>query len=346
MAIFAALAAAFLFGISAPLAKVLLRTIDPWALAALLYLGSGCGLVLLRALRGRFAVELDREQWRWLAIATAIGGVVAPILLMSALRQMPASEASLLLNAESVFTTLLAWRFFGENAGARVAAGLVAIVAGAVVIGWPTNAQAGIGGVVPTLAVLGTCLAWALDNNLMRRVSLADVTDVAMLRGLAAGTTNLVLAFAHGASLPEPSGVASAMTLGFFSYGGSLSLYVYSLRHLGAARSGACFAVAPFFGAAIALLLLHEPLTAALAVSAILMAAGVALTVAEPHAHQHTHERMEHVHEHVHGTGDLHHEHVHEPPVPAGTRHSHPHRHDRLTHTHPHFPDAHHQHVH
>ncbi len=340
----ASLSAALLFGAGTPLAKLLLAQASPWLLAALLYLGSGLGLALLRRLRRAPPVRLDRGDAGWLAAAIAAGGVAGPVLLMLGLAGMPASAASLLLNAEAVFTALLAWFVFRENVDRRVALGMLAIVAGGLVLAWP--GRMGWPQWQPALYVVAACLAWAIDNNLTRKVALVDASWIAMAKGLAAGATNLVLALALGAAWPPLPVVGAAALVGFASYGASLALFVVGLRELGTARTGAYFSVAPFFGAVLAIALLGEAVTAPLLAAGVLMAIGVALHLSERHAHRHVHEPMEHVHEHVHGAGDLHHEHVHEPAVAPGTRHSHPHRHEPMVHDHPHFPDAHHRHGH
>jgi len=344
----AALAAAVLFGASTPLAKPLLGQTSPWLLAALLYLGSGLGLWLLRRLRKAPTVRLAAGERWWLAGAIVAGGMVAPVLLMLGLSRMPASGVSLLLNAEGVATALLAWFAFKENFDRRIALGMLAIVAGSVVLTWP-DADAASGGVAswwPSLAVLGACLAWGLDNNLTRKVSLTDASYIAMSKGLAAGATNLLLALIAGAQWPGAATVLAAGLLGFASYGASLVLFVLGLRHLGTARTGAYFSVAPFIGALLSILLLGEPVTGPLLLAGLLMAIGVALHLTERHAHEHQHEAMEHEHPHVHGAGDLHHDHGHNPPVPPGTRHTHGHSHEPMTHSHGHFPDAHHRHGH
>lgn len=341
-----ALAAAALFGAATPAAKLLLAHVSPWMLAALLYLGSGIGLWALRAVRRVDAVHLAPSEWRWLGGAIAAGGVIAPVLLMVGLAGMPASGASLLLNAESVLTAALAWFAFKENFDRRILLGMAAIVAGALVLSWPAGGASNVVGLWPALAVLGACLGWAIDNNLTRKVALQDASWIAMVKGLTAGTTNLALALATGASWPGLLSGISAAVLGFLSYGVSLSLFVVALRELGTARTGAYFSVAPFFGAVLSLLVLHEPLTLALIAGGALMAVGVLLHLTERHAHTHQHAPAEHTHEHEHGPLELHHQHTHELPVPEGTRHSHAHRHEPLTHSHPHFPDAHHQHRH
>ena len=341
----AALGAALLFGAGTPLAKRLLDGVGPWVLAGLLYLGSGLGLLLLRRLRRAAPARLPAGQWRWLVGAVLAGGVVGPVLLMLGLTRMPASGASLLLNAEGVFTALLAWFAFRENFDRRIALGMLAIVAGAVVLSWPATStgEAQAGSFWPALAVLGACLAWAIDNNLTRKVSLTDAMWIASVKGLAAGVVNLVLAVAVGSSLPAWPVVAEAMTLGFLAYGISLTLFVVSLRHLGAARTGAYFSVAPFFGALLAVTWLGEGLDPKPLIAGALMALGVWLHLSEQHLHDHVHEPMEHNHEHEH---DVHHAHEHPPDVFVAARHSHPHQHTPMSHRHDHFPDEHHRHSH
>jgi len=338
--VLAALGAAALFGAGTPLAKAVLHTVDPWLLAGLLYLGSGAGLLAWRGLTSAPAARLPEAEVPWLAGAILAGGVVAPVLLMLGLQRLPASESSLLLNAEGVFTALLAWFAFRENFDRRIALGMLAIVAGAAVLSWQPGAAAAVAW--PALAVLGACLAWALDNNLTRKVSLTDATWIACVKGLAAGAVNLVLAFALGASPPPALAAGEGMAIGLVSYGISLSLFVVALRPLGTARPAAYFSIAPFFGALLAVAM-GEGVTLRLFAAGALMAAGVVLHLRERHEHEHTHDPTEHEHTHEH---DEHHAHSHDPPVPLGTLHSHRHRHEPLTHAHPHYPDAHHRHDH
>lgn len=344
--VLAVLVAALLFGAATPMAKQLLQTVDPWLLAGMLYLGSGLGLALYRLLVRAKRIELERSQFWWFAGAILTGGVLGPVLLMVGLTEMPASGASLLLNTEGAFTALLAWFVFKENFDRRIALGMACIVAGALTLAWPGEMR--FASVWPGLAVLGACLTWGIDNNLTRMVSLTDATWIASIKGLAAGSVNLALAIGLGSRLPPLPDVASAMLLGLFAYGVSLTLFVVGLRHLGTARTGAYFSVAPFFGAVMALLL-GDAVTLPLLVAGALMAFGVWLHLTESHVHEHIHESLlhehEHEHEHVHGD-DLHHQHSHDPPAAAGTRHAHWHRHEPVVHSHHHFPDAHHRHDH
>ena len=333
----AALGAALLFGAGTPLAKMLLRDIGPWMLAGLFYLGSGIGLTAFRALRRAEPVRLATGEAAWLSGAVLAGGVAGPVLLMFGLSGMPASGASLLLNAEGVFTALLAWMVFRENFDRRIASGMAAIALGAVVLSWPE--EPGFSGLWPALAVLGACLAWGIDNNLTRKVSLNDATWIAVVKGTAAGCINLLLAFLLGDRLPDMFLLSAAMFVGFLAYGVSLALFVVGLRHLGTARTGAYFSVAPFFGAIIALGS-GESVTLRIAMAGILMATGIWLHLMERHEHRHVHENIEHDHEHLH---DEHHQHDHEPLVAAGVSHTHRHQHEPLVHSHTHFPDAHHR---
>ena len=342
-----ALLAACLFGASTPLAKVLMPKVEPVLMAGLLYLGSGIGLgaySLLRsgsnALRSQEA-SLKRKDWPWLAGAIVAGGILGPVLLLWGLAATPASSASLLLNLEGVFTALMAWFVFKENFDIRIALGMALIVLGGLCLSWMGRPEIG----VPwgSLAILGACLAWAIDNNLTRKVSAGDPVQIAMLKGLVAGTVNTVAALVLGARLPAWPSLLATGVVGFFGYGLSLTLFVLALRHVGTARTGAYFSIAPFVGAVISILFLGDTLTIGFGVASALMATGVWLHLTERHGHEHGHEPLEHDHSHHH---DEHHEHAHGPNDLPGQPHSHWHRHANITHSHPHYPDIHHRHDH
>jgi len=335
-----ALAAAGLFGVATPLAKLLTPAMSAWMLAGLLYLGSGVGLAIVRAVAGRRGAAVSRADVPWLLGAIASGGIIGPLLLMWGLQATSGSSASLLLNAEGVFTALIAWFVFRENFDRRIALGMLLIVAGAVILAAPGGAG---GWSVGSLGVLGACLAWAIDNNLTRKVSAGDPMTIAAVKGLAAGTVNLAIAAISGAALPQPLQAAAAALVGLLGYGASLALFVVALRELGAARTGAYFSTAPFAGIVLALALLGEAPAWTFWLALPLMAAGVWLHVSERHVHEHTHEPLEHAHSHVH---DAHHRHEHGFDWDGAEPHAHAHRHERLAHSHPHYPDIHHRHSH
>jgi drug/metabolite transporter (DMT)-like permease len=345
--VFALLSAA-LFGISAPLAKGLLGAVDPIVLAGLLYCGAGVGIGIVRRTAKTWITETSGAEeplrWHdlpWLAGAILAGGVVGPVLLMLGLARTSAASASLLLTLEGVATALIAWFVFKENFDRRILAGMACLVAGAGVLSW--TGQPTLNGLWGPLAIAGACLAWGIDNNLTRNVSLADPLQIVELKGLIAGPVSLGLGLMAGNSLPALSPLLLAGVVGFLGYGLSLALFVHALRHLGAARTGAYFSTAPFFGAIGAFMLLGEPVTLQLAIAGALMATGVWLHLTEDHHHEHSHEFMEHAHAHVH---DAHHQHAHQPDDPVGEPHTHVHRHEPLRHIHPHVPDQHHTHRH
>jgi len=343
----AALGAALLFGASTPFAKVLVASVPPMLLAGLLYLGSGLGLLgwfAWRRLlaRGKPAHEaaLTRNDLPWLAGAILAGGVIGPVLLMLGLARTGAATASLLLNLEAVLTALLAWFVFRENFDRRIALGMLLIVAGGVLL---SGSGAAGGSPFAVLAIAGACLAWAIDNNLTRKVAAADPVQIAGLKGLIAGLVNTGLALALGDTLPGALTLSAAGAVGALGYGVSLVLFVLALRNLGSARTGAYFSTAPFIGAAISLVLLREAPDLPFWVAGGLMAAGVWLHLSERHAHRHEHEPLAHAHRHVH---DEHHRHTHDFVWDGTEPHTHFHVHEPLVHSHPHYPDIHHRHGH
>ena len=224
-------------------------------MAGILYLGSGIGLALVSLMRARRAsaeAQLRGSDWWWLAGSVVFGGIAGPVLFLCGLALATAATASLLLNLEAVATALIAWLIFREHASRRTVAGMALILAGAVVLTWSgVPAFAAFAG---PLAIAGACVAWALDNNLMRKLSGRDPVRIAAFKSLAAGSVNLILAtLVVRAVFPPGSAIFAAALVGFFGYGVSLVLYVLALRHIGTARTAAYFSSAPFLGAAIAI---------------------------------------------------------------------------------------------
>ena len=339
-----ALLAAALFGASTPLAKLLIGDVSPLLLAGLLYLGSGLGLASVRLIRDRGwkSSELTRAEWPWLLGAIFFGGMLGPVALMFGLTQTSGSTASLLLNLEAVLTAGIAWVVFKENADRRIVLGMAVIVAGGVVLSWPTDEGSSSSWFGP-LAVALACLCWAIDNNLTRKVSASDAFFIAATKGVIAGAVNTGLALSLGAMLPGVGTTLVTMSVGVAGYGFSLVFFVLALRGLGTARTGAYFSTAPFIGAALSLTLLGESTSLAFWLATGLMGWGVWLHLTEHHEHEHRHDPLEHTHSHVH---DEHHQHVHSAESETSEPHEHWHKHRVLMHKHPHFPDIHHRHSH
>jgi drug/metabolite transporter (DMT)-like permease len=337
------IAAATLFGASAPISKRLLPELGPLRMAGLLYLGAGIalsvyGLVRPTSKKMREA-RLDRRDLRLLVGITVTGGIVGPVLMLAGLARVSGLVGSLLLNLEAPFTILLAVAVFREHLGRRAGLAAAAIVGGGLLLSWRSGElYADPLGVV---AIAGGCLAWGIDNNLTQRLSLKDPVAVVLWKTLGAAACTLTLGLALRPTLPGPAVVGAAMLLGSLCYGASILLDMYALRVLGAAREAAYFATAPFVGAALAVPVLGDRFGAGEVGAAILMATGAWLLVREKHAHVHAHQPIEHEHMHVH---DEHHRHAH--PEPVIEPHAHLHHHEPLEHEHPHVSDLHHRHRH
>ena len=334
------LGAAVSFGVSPPLAKVLLDEVRPQMLAGLLYVGAFVALSLIGR-RSRTEARLRRADTPRMAMMTLAGGVVAPVLLLLGLDRVTGVTGSLLLNLEGPLTIVVGVALFREHLPRQALTGAIGIFAGAVVLGLQTGeAHADWLGV---LLIAAACASWAIDNNLTQSLTVRDPRSIVRVKTGVAGTVNVALAFAIGQHLPDVSVLGAVLVLGAVSYGLSVYLDALALRNLGAARESAIFAVAPFAGALLAPFLLPETLGLQELVAGALMAIGVVLLLRERHFHVHRHETLNHDHAHVH---DEHHLHEHSTDVAGSERHSHSHRHGEQVHAHPHVSDVHHRHTH
>lgn len=337
------LGAAALFGMSAPMAKVLLADVAPVLLAGLLYLGAAIGLYAYRWMVPRTSeAPLRAGDLAKLGIVVLSGGIAGPVLMLLGLGRVGALTGTLLLNLEAPFTLLLAVSVFGEHLGRHAASACALILLGAAALKLEPGALgADLAGVV---MLAGACACWAVDNNVTQTLTLRDPFAIVRIKALVAGVTNTVLGLAVGGGAIPPAGpLATALLVGSLGYGVSVVLDAYALRTIGAAREAAYFATAPFVGALVSVVFLGEPLRWHVVLAMAIMALGVVLLLRERHAHLHEHDALEHEHLHEH---DAHHVHEHAPDDPPGEPHSHRHRHVSLTHDHPHVPDSHHRHRH
>ncbi|MDA8132534.1 MAG: EamA family transporter [Elusimicrobia bacterium] len=331
--------AALLFAVSIPAGKALLEHMGPLELSSLCYLGSGLGLLAWRLASGRAGeARLERRDLPFVAGFAVAGGVLAPLLLFTGLARTSSSSASMLLNSELVFTSLIAVLVFREQGGWRLWLAAALITAGGAVLSWEGGGGMGWGAGL----VLAAALMWGVDNNLTARISLKDPVAIGSIKGLAGGLINGALALASPGGLPTAGWAAAALLLGALSYGVSLVFFIRAMRGLGASRAGAFFGAYPFIGAALGVAAFGEPLGWRLVLSGALMLPAFLVLALEAHAHPHRHEAMEH--DHVHTHDDLHHGHEHEA-SPDGP-HSHRHSHGELAHEHAHMPDPHHRHSH
>jgi drug/metabolite transporter (DMT)-like permease len=338
--------AAILFGASAPIAKLLLGDIEPVLLAALLYLGSGFGLLIFKA-QQKFRVKnatkeagLSSKDLPWLVGAILAGGVVAPIILMISLKNTPAATASLLLNFEGVATSAIAVLVFKESLGKRIWAAIALITIASIILTWDAKGAWGLS--VGALGVVIACAFWGMDNNFTRNISAKDPIAIVTIKGIVAGTVSLIIAFLSGSSIPSLKFVLAALILGFFSYGISIIMFIFAMRSLGAARTSAFFGSAPFIGAIISLFLFRELPGMNFILSIPVMVGGAVFILWEDHLHIHKHDGFGHDHRHKHD--DNHH--IHEHNGDTNIEHTHWHVHEDLKHEHSHTPDIHHRHTH
>jgi len=304
-----ALAAALLFGVSTPVSKLLLGVIDPVLFASFLYLGSGLGLLLVLLAGKKKGVpareaRLDRRDLPWLLGGIAAGGVIAPIMLLAGLRYVPAATASLLLNFEIVATALIASLVFREYLGRQAILAIPIIAAAGVVLSWDPAGGNGL-----SLEAAGIVLAgffWGIDNNLTRKIAGKDPVAIATVKGLGAGCGSLALALFFHAGIPAPGVIAAALAVGFLTYGLSIVFFVHSLRELGAARTSAYFAAAPFIGSVVSVVLFSELPGLRFFIALPLFLAGAYVLAREQHSHIHRHGEF--VHDHSHAP-EIHHGH-------------------------------------
>jgi len=341
-----ALLAAILFGVSAPLAKMLLGEIQPVMLAGLLYLGSGFGLLILKGVQrlasGGKPIEarLAGKDYGWLTLAILAGGIAAPILLLVSLNKTPASTASLLLNFEAVATALVAWLIFHEALGKRALIAILLITMAGILLSLDFSGNWGFS--LGALGILAACVLWGMDNNFTRNISAKDPIFITLVKGLAGGVFSFLLALSLGNPIPTIGILLGAMGLGCLSYGASIVLFIRAMRGLGAARTSALFNIAPLMGVILSLILFKDKPGLMFFLTIPLILLGAYLLIFETHTHQHLHQAL--VHDHVHTHDDGHHTHQHENSVVG--KHSHEHEHNSITHSHDHLPDTHHRHTH
>lgn len=339
-----ALFAALLFGLNAPLSKLLLPIITPLYMVAFLYLGAGIGMLLLYVLSNKDKTEaaLSRHDLPWV-VTMVVLDVIAPFLLMLGLTLTTAANAALLFNFEMVATAVIALVFFHEAVGKRMwlSLGIITLASIFVCVDF---ADAATWQISPgSLLVLAACACWGLENNCTRNLSAKSPMEIVIVKGLGSGTTALAIALLSTTPFPQSAlAIVATALLGFIAYGLSIFFYVKAQRHLGAARTSAYYAAAPFMGVLLSLLILKDVPSWTFAAAAAIMLCGVWLAIQENHAHHHRHQPLTHDHAHAHE--DQHHLHRHNPPVTAS--HSHEHTHETCIHEHQHNPDTHHRHHH
>jgi len=341
-AIITGLLSGFLFGIATPFSKLLLDGLNSFQLAGLLYLGAALAMLPYLFRKNSNLMLLFHKGNRAKTIGIIFfGGFLGPVLLLAGLKTAYAASVSIWLNMELVATAILGVLIFKDSLdrNAWIGVGLT-IVAGIV-----TAFGEGSSGIISALLITAACISWAVDNHLTALTDGASPQSVTFLKGIVAGSVNLLLGCLF-ASQPLTFGyVGPALIVGIFSYGFSIMLYVTSAQNLGATRGQILFSTAPLWGVVLSYIFYHESFQWVHVISILLLALAVIITYMLSHKHLHTHIAMEHLHYHQHSDG--HHDHAHESEwIPSAKWHYHSHTHHPLTHEHPHYPDLHHRHSH
>lgn len=339
-----ALLAAMLFGFNAPFSKLLINELNPLFLAALLYLGAGIGMTLLTFFNKSRKIEakearLTKKEMPYVILMILLD-IAAPIFLLFGISMSNSSTAALLGTFEIAATSIIAMIIFKEAIGKRlwIAIGFISLASILLTVTDAATISLSIGSVL----IILSCLCWGLENNCTRKISLKDPLQIVILKGFGSGMGALLIASIWGELSGSLLSIISALALGFAAYGLSIYFYVKAQRGLGAARTSAYYAAAPFIGVLISWLVLKEPITISFLIALGIMVLGSWLALSENHEHAHIHRDETHEHKHTHE--DDHHK--HEDHSLIISEHCHAHTHQRMKHKHGHLPDSHHRHVH
>ena len=274
-----ALLAAALYAISSPVSKVLLGDVSPTMMAALLYLGAGLGMLLLGVIRRHAGLGASEQRLTRKDLPYTVGmialDIAAPICLMAGLATTTSANASLLNNFEIVATSLIALLVFREAISRRLWIAIGLITLSSLILSFEDASSLSFSS--GSLLVLAACVCWGFENNCTRMMSQSDPLEIVVLKGFGSGLGSLAIAFAVGESLPALPYVLGSLLLGFLAYGLSIFFYVYAQRQLGAAKTSAYYAIAPFIGAGLSLALFREWPEPSFWVALAIMAAGAYL---------------------------------------------------------------------
>ena len=258
--IFYAIMAAALYALNAPVSKLLLQNVPPTMMAGFLYLGAGVGMAAMGFVRskaghGKREVRLTPKDLPYTLGMVALD-IAAPIFLMIGLTRTSAANASLLNNFEIVATSIIALLIFKEKIGKKlwIAIGLITLSSILLSVDDASSLQFSFG----SLFVLAACVCWGLENNCTRCLSKSDPLEIVVIKGFGSGIGSVVIGLVVGESLPVGSDILKILLLGFVAYGLSIYFYVYAQRDLGAAKTSAYYAIAPFIGVLLSLVIFRE----------------------------------------------------------------------------------------
>ena len=339
-----AIVAAALYGISSPMSKLLLVEIPPALMAALLYLGAGLGMMMVNIIKvlskkEQIEAKMTKKELPYI-IGMVVLDIMAPVFLMLGLAMTTSANASLLNNFEIVATSLIALFIFKEAIGKRMWIAIALITLSSIILSVEDFSSLTFS--IGSFFVIVACISWGFENNCTRMLSMKDPLQIVVIKGFGSGIGSLIISLALKEYSSNILYIFLALILGFVAYGLSIFFYIFAQRELGAARTSAYYAAAPFMGVLISWLVLQERITGSFLIAIIIMLIGAYFAVSENHKHSHIH--VKEVHEHKHNHDDNHHNHTHETEVLG--EHCHEHTHEKMEHKHAHMPDLHHRHTH
>lgn len=257
--IFYALLAAALYAVNSPLSKLLLNKIPPTFMASFLYLGAGIGMffvfIIKNKNRSQDESKLTKQDLPF-TVGMIILDIAAQILLMIGLTKTTSANASLLNNFEIVATSLIAFIIFKEAISRRVFLAISLITISSILIS--VEDLNSLSFTMGSIFVLLACICWGLENNCTRKLSVKDPLEIVIVKGLGSGTGCLLIALIIGEHVNNISYIIEALLLGFISYGLGILLYIYAQRYLGAAKTSAYYAISPFIGVLLSLIIFRE----------------------------------------------------------------------------------------
>lgn len=332
---------AILFGSATPASKWLLTGLSPFQLAGLLYLGAALAVAPMAIKKGGLALPSrgDKRNRIRLLGAVIFGGILAPVALLFALKTANATSVSLWLNLELAVTAVIGVLFFHDHLGRNSWLGVILTFSATALLSW----SQGVAGIVSGFLVLITCICWGMDNHFTALIDGITPSQSTLWKGLVAGIINLSIGLTLEPLTANLFTIGLAITVGLFSYGASIVLYIHSAQVIGATRAQILFSSAPFFGVALSVIFLNESFSSVHLIATALFLTAIIFILLDSHSHEHQHVSQAHEHSHCHDDG--HHNHKHEN-LPSTTRHTHQHQHESILHRHPHLPDLHHRHTH
>jgi len=296
---FAILAAA-LYAISSPVSKLLLKEIPPTLMAAFLYLGAGLGMSIVgfvkhKKYKERTEARLTKQELPF-TIGMVILDIAAPIFLMIGLTMTTSANVSLLNNFEIVTTSLIALFIFKESISKRLWGAISLITLSSIILSVEDMSSFSFS--FGSIFVLLACICWGLENNCTRKLSVKDPLEIVIIKGFGSGIGSLLIAWALGEQTSNILYIIAALLLGFFAYGLSIFFYIYAQRDLGAARTSAYYAIAPFIGVGLSLMIFREIPTLSFVIALVIMVVGTYFASTEVHHDNHSHEEGHHNHTH------------------------------------------------